>query len=572
MTPTTPSVSGIKVEFDVEMKTRDGVVLRADIYRPITDEPVPAILLRTPYDKALRAAAQAYLPPSIAARHGLAYVVQDTRGRYQSEGDWEVISPEVEFGDGYDTVEWVGTLPWCSGKVGMIGVSYDSFNQFAAAITAPPHLAAIAPNASGFAGGGYFPVAFALGWSAFMAKDWLESRADLTPAEYDKYAAIINACMAHPERESWHLPLTDLPLAKIPVTGDPVGTFLRRANEGIQTGAMPFELSQVPALLTNAYYDGGAWGSVQQFRRLRDKGAAETTRRDTKLMLGPWTHGILKGYLGEANFGLHADQLTNPVVEHHLQFFAKHLQGRDVAELPVVRYFVLGANEWRDADEWPPPGTIPTVLHLRSNGVLSSDPAPTGEAADEYDYDPAKPVRALGGRQISLSGLPMGPIDQRRLEERDDVMVYSTEALAEDLEIAGNVDVTLYVSSDAPDTDFFVRLCDVDAEGVSLNIADSFVRMKWRNETTEPLAPLVPGEVYELSVPLGPVGCRFYRGHRVRLYVTSSFFPEYDRNMNTGNAVGADAEGVIAHQKLHHASEYPAVLVLPVSSAAQSGG
>ena len=561
-----PEVRGIEVEFDKEMKTRDGVVLRADVYRPITDAPVPAILLRTPYDKGLRAAAQPYLPPSIAARYGFGYVVQDTRGRYRSEGDWEVISPEVEFDDGYDTVEWVASLPWCSGKVGMIGVSYDSFNQFAAAIAAPPHLAAIAPNASGYGGVGFFPVGFAVGWSALMARDWLESRAVLTDEETERYGAVIRACMAHPARESYHLPLSDLPLAKIPVTGDPVGTLMRRADEGARTGALPFELTAVPALLTNAYYDGGAWGAIQQFRRLRDKGATEATRRETRLMLGPWTHGILKGYLGEANFGLLADQLSNVVVDYHLAFFARHLQGRDDAPvLPVVRYFVLGANEWKDADEWPPLGTQPTALHLHAGGGLRAERPPAGEKPDEYQYNPADPVPALGGRQISMSGMPMGPIDQRRIEARPDVLVFSTPPLEDEYEIAGDVDVKLFVSTSAPDTDFFARLCDVDETGVSLNIADGIVRMKWRNDTDAALPPLSPGEVNEVDIPLGPVANRFGRGHRIRLYVSSSFFPEHDRNMNTGHPIGADAEGPIAHQRIYHDADHPSSVTIPRS-------
>jgi len=555
------------------MKTRDGVVLRADVYRPVTDGPVPAILLRTPYDNVLRAAAQPYLPPSIAARHGFGYIVQDTRGRYRSQGDWEVISPEVEFSDGYDTVEWVASLPWCSGKVGMIGVSYDSFNQFAAAVTAPPHLAAIAPNASGYGGAGFFPVGFALGWSALMARDWLESRADLTDEEAERYAVVIDACMAHPAREAYHLPLSDLPLAKIPVTGDPVGTLLRRANGGTRTGAMPFELTPVPALLTNAYYDGGAWGSVQQFRLLRDKGATEATRRETRLMLGPWTHGILKGYLGEANFGLLADQLSNVVVDYHLAFFARHLQDRDDAPvLPVVRYFVLGANEWRDADEWPPPGTQPTVLHLHAGGWLRQEVPSSDDEPDEYHYDPQDPVPALGGRQISMSGMPMGPIDQRRIEGRHDVLVFSTSPLEDDFEIAGDVGVRLFVSTSTPDTDFFARLCDVDADGVSLNIADGIVRMKWRNDTDVALPPLSPAEVYEVDIPLGPVANQFWRGHRIRLYVTSSFFPEYDRNMNTGNPIGADVAGVVAIQRIYHDADRPSSVTIPRSPSVSCAG
>jgi putative CocE/NonD family hydrolase len=562
----------LRVDVDVEMKTRDGIVLRADVYRPDITSPVPAIVCRTPYDKSRRPHLD-YLPPRLAAAAGFAFVFQDIRGRYASDGEWFAVASEHEMADGFDTIDWVAAEPWCNGNVGMVGASYESFNQFMAMIAAPPALKAIAPQSSGYTPRGIVMLDALVSWGAKTAQDWL-SRHPVGGEEQRRYEQLLDQALRDPSTVARHLPLRELPLAAMPIPNNPFRVFLEAAELG-QLGFVPAGAFTIPSLWTSGYYDMSL-GAVKQFKAIRAGGGSDLARRESKLIIGPWHHEHVEANIGEVFFGLHTMPAEAGVHAAHLQFFSRHLRGDDVDPLPTAKYFIMGINEWRLADDWPPPGTEFRPLYLHSaghansaagNGTLAWD-SPSAEPSDRYDYDPANPVPAYGGAFYwGDGGQPFGPLDQSRIERREDVVVYSSEPQQSPLTIAGDVDLELFVSSSAPDTDFVAKLCDVAPDATSLNLADGICRARWRSGGEVPDPALTTGETYRVVIELGPVGHCFRPRHRVRLQVTSSCFPWYDRNMNTGGRLGADAVGSVATQSLHHDSERPSRILLPVRPA-----
>lgn len=562
--PTKDAVThDVRVDHDVEMTTRDGVVLRADVYRPNIRSKVPAIILRTPYDKGSRGYSNPYLPAMQAARAGFAYVVQDIRGRFASDGEWAPFSPEIERPDGYDCVEWTASEKWCNGNVGMIGVSNESFHQFCAAVERPPSLKAIAPNASGYLQQpGVITISgFTIAWTAGMAAvEMMRALQEGRPVSGEHFPTILEA-LNDPVKSSQHLPLRDHPLAKIPMADNP---FLWSLREDLQLGYVPWEDVGVPALFTNGWYDACVPSGIDQFGTIRAKGYTEAARTGTKMIIGPWDHGTMTSGLQQGFFGVLASGQGAGVVKAHLEFFSRHLRGDAVAELPTIKYFVMGANVWKQADEWPPPGVEQRPLFLRSGGGLEWEAPAARESLDRFDYDPMQPVPSFGVRAMAIGGEPVGPVDQYRIEARPDVLVYSTEVLDRPVEVAGDVELVLYASSSVRDTDFFTKLCDVSPEGISLNLVDGLVRARWRGGIGAPEF-LEADEVYEFRIALGPIAHEFGPGHRIRVQVTSSSFPYWDRNMNTGNAVGVDASGPVAHQTVHHSNVYPSRLLVHVA-------
>lgn len=559
----------VVIEHDLEMKTRDGVTLRADVFRPDIPGPVPAILCRTPYDKSLRSYINAYLPAVVAAEAGFAYVCQDLRGRFASEGEWIPFSAEVEQPDGYDTVEWVASQPWCDGKVGMIGCSYESFNVLAAAVTHPPSLRAIVPQGSAFRRRGPMGLsAFTIAWTAQMVAGWIAQRAENGLPIDPLHSAAVMAAMQDPVTAALHLPLLDHPLAQVPLPGEPFQWSLR---DDLALGYVPWEDVEVPALFVAGWFDACVATGVQQFRAIRDHSSNRAAREATQLIVGPWTHCQSLAYAGELYFGAFGSGLGGLIAQQHLDFYARHLRGEDPYQVSsIVRYFVTGTNSWKEASEWPPPATTARRLHLHSggranasagNGVLSWEPAVLAELPDSYSYDPLDPVPSHGNRQMPIGGTPVGPIEQARVENRADVLVYSSEPLRDPLELAGGVDLRLFVASSAPDTDFVAKLCDVSPDGISVNLCDGIERARWRNGATEP-SFLTPAEVYEFMIDLGPIAHVFRPGHRVRLQVTSSMFPGWDRNMNTRNPVGVDIHGEVARNTVFHDADRPSCLTV----------
>jgi putative CocE/NonD family hydrolase len=552
------------VDFDVEMRTRDGVVLRSDIYRPDSDAPVPAIVLRTPYNKATHAGRFDGLHATIAAARGYAFVIQDVRGRWASEGEYKPITL-TEGPDGYDCIEWVASQPWCDGNIGMIGGSYESLVQFMAAEQQPPALKAICPEFSGDSRRGALLLdSINIAWAAAQAIDWLTKKAAEGGSTEADMQVVMDAVM-DPQAAAQHLPLEDLPLLKV------ADLFTFQEMLGILRGVagIAYDRIAVPVLMIGGWYDIDPVGCRDIVAGVRASAATERARQETAVIWGPWDHTTTRECVGEQSFGPQALGEFADLAGQILTFFDRHLKGDDTKVVPANTYFLTGVNRWRTAAEWPPAGATATTLYLDSDGgansadgdgVLGPDAPPeTGE--DTFTYDPHDPVPSFGGRYFRIGGSLPGPFDQQRVESRPDVLVYTSAPLDDALTVTGNARAVVHFVTSAPDTDVVVKLCDVAPSGLSHNVSDNFIRLRWREGTDEPLF-VEPGTELELAVELSPIAHVFRPGHRLRLQVTSSAFPAYDRNMNTGNPEGSDAKGVLAHQVVRHGGASPSRLEL----------
>jgi len=539
---------------------RDGVVLRADVYRPDTAAPVPALLSRTCYDRSFSLTPSAGLDPERATDAGFAFVCQDVRGRHGSEGEFAPF--RTEGADGYDTVEWVAAQPWCSGAIGMVGRSYPAATQWLAAADQPAHLLAIAPVVIGsnfFRGWVYQGGAFQLGFNLF----WL---------------SLITGGRTRPslQEQFKHLPLTTAPLAEQSPAGRFYREWLDHPTEDEYWAALSpssrYGLIGVPAYNVAGWYDVFLGGTLENFVRTRADAATERARAGTRLLVGPWAHGSAWGPYPDHLFDLFGDDQRIDLDADLLSFFGRHL--RDHGEepdddRPPVRMFVMGENRWRDEDQWPLARAREQRWYLhRGDGETLSPRPPDDEPPDSYRYDPANPAPTLGG-PTSLPARLMrsnsGPLDQRPLESRADVLVYSSAPLERALEVTGPLSFVLWAATSAVDTDFVAKLCDVAPDGFSRILAEGVLRARYRQGFDEPRA-IAADAVYRYEIDLVATSNVFLPGHRIRLLVTSSSFPRFDRNANTGRPVGIDrAEQLtVATQTIFHDRERASHLVLPV--------
>jgi putative CocE/NonD family hydrolase len=552
------------VEQNVPVPMRDGVVLRADVYRPATDWPVPVIVSRTPYDKSRPLIVTAALDPERAVADGFSVVCQDTRGRYESEGEFYTFAHDRE--DGYDTVEWAAAQPWSTGAVGMAGRSYAATTQWLAAIAQPPHLRAIFPVVIGsnyYDGwiyqGGAFQLGFNLYWALLMVAPRLAKQPS---AQYE------------------HLPLTTLPLLREMGTSPYYFDWLAHSTYDEYWKALAINRHygqiQVPAYNVGGWYDVFLQGTLENFARLRREAGSAAARQGQRLLVGPWAHGSTYGPYPDHHFPEFATDDAIDLADLQLRFFAHHLKGEanGLAEEPPVRLFVMGENCWRDEQDWPLARTRfePWYFHsagsAASTGGTLSPSAPGEEPPDRYVYDPNDPAPTVGG-PTSLPGLLLGtnsgPRDQRRLEERPDVLVYTSSPLDQPLEVTGPLTVVLYAASSAPDTDFVAKLTDVAPDGVSWILAEGILRARFRESYERPQL-VEPGCVYEYAINLVATSNLFRTGHRIRVVVTSSSFPRFDRNPNTGHPLGVDGPADLrpAQQTVFHDSGRASHIVLPV--------
>ncbi|WP_328436364.1 CocE/NonD family hydrolase [Streptomyces sp. NBC_00444] len=543
---TTPQVETI--ERDVPAPMRDGVVLRADVWHPPADGLTPALLYRGPYDKR-RMPMLDVLPASLAVAAGYTVVLQDSRGRFASDGDWQPVMWRQEALDTHDTVEWIATRPWCDGNVGMVGPSYLGIVQWVGAALRPPHLRAIAPamcavgDYDARATGGALRLDQLVSWAAvLMAPEWLRRRlADGDPPPRKTIEAIAD-CARNPRRAMEQLPLTDiLDLEDFP-------PLLRDVLAGqTEIPDVHAEDIDIPTLSLSGWYDIYATATLGLHQDLTSRAGHH------HLIMGSWAHlSSLLPIQGEMNFGLASSARFGGLAEQHLAFFDRYLRGAQ-RELPRVRYFLMGAGEWRTSARWPPPRAVTRRWYLRQGGILGNAPE-REEPAAHYRYDPADPVPSHGGRVLNLGDLVPGPLAQNHLEHRPDVLSYTSEPLPETLDLAGPVRLVLSVESSAPDTDFTGKLLDVLPDGRALLVADGITRARHRHgPDTE--RPLTPGTVSTLRLDLGHTAWRLPAGHRLRIHVSSSNFPQYDRNLNTGGPIGQESVPVVAEQTVHHDPE-----------------
>jgi hypothetical protein len=564
------------VERDAAVPMRDGVVLRADVYRPEGDERVPGVLGRTPYDRTFGPTPPSILDPERTVAAGIALVCMDVRGQHGSDGEFYPFRSERA--DGYDSVEWVAEQRWCSGAVAMAGRSYAAATQWLAAAGGPPHLRAIAPVVVGsnyFDGWVYQGGAFQLGFNLF----WLQVMAG-------------RGKRARLAEQYEHLPLKTAPL----VTDSPSGRFYREWLEHAVLDDYWRTLSidssygdvRVPALNVGGWYDIFLGGTLENFSRMRREGATELARSHTRLLVGPWAHGSTYGAYPDHSFDAFSPHDRVDLTAAQLAFFGEHLFERkpdpDLAPAPV-RIFVMGANRWREEDDWPLARAVSQRWFLHSDGdaagggggrgggggggggTLSPQP-PAEEPPDRFRFDPRDPAPTIGG-PTSLPGKFLrtnaGPLDQRPLEGRPDVLVYTSEPLSEDLEVTGPLSVTLHAATSARDTDFVAKLCDVRPDGFSLILAEGILRARFR-DGLERECKVEPGRVYEYAIDLKATSNLFGAGHRIRLLVTSSSFPRFDRNAGTGGPLGEDREQdlVAAEQTVFHDAQRASWLALPV--------
>lgn len=564
-----------RIDENAPITMRDGTTLRADIYRPDDNARHPAILIRSPYNKALTRNSD-FLNIITAAFAGYAVVIQDIRGRFASEGHWRRDSMfTVEGPDGYDTIEWIASQRWCDGKVGMAGGSYLAGLQWAAAMESPPSLKAIAPW-MGIWGAGMEPrptggailLSVAATATPMMAVD-VADRLEKEGHDVAEMRRAIQWGLDNPDEVLNFLPLKDVPFARFDRVRELWDMRLQPPGPLELAKRQRFENVRVPCFYVCGWFDIIEWASFESFYRMRDRGGTPVAREGQYLLLGPWMHGQLLDFLGNVHFGRFAGGRFGLVSEQNIAFFDKYLRERDI-EIPRVKYFVMGANVWRTADDWPLPHTQWQRYYFHSqgkantaagDGTLSRD-EPGSEPPDIFVYNPFDPVPTVGGRLIGV-GLVPGPLEQHHVEKREDVLCYTTGELAKDLEVTGPLEVHLFAATSARDTDFTAKLVDVYPDGRAYNIAEGIIRASGRNLTGE--RELVnPGEVVEYVIGLGNTSQLFRQGHRIRIDISSSNFPAFDRNMNTGNPIGEDADGISATQRIFHRAGYASYIDFPV--------
>ncbi len=563
------SRSSARIWWNVPVRTRDGVALATDVYFPSGGSeggPYPAVLTRTPYDKQRDVLTQMarYL-----SEHGYVAVIQDVRGRHDSEGPWVPFRNEGP--DGYDAVEWVASQPWCTGRVGTFGGSYGGWYQWALAREKPPHLTTMVSTASCGAWGEELPfhngclMLVMLGWLSLtggrtmqdptLVRDWPEVFRHLPVRTMDERLG-----RDLPTWREW----LDHP------TLDEYWRALRLDGD--------FSGIAVPALHITGWFDDDQPGALFLYRGMA---GSSPRAQDQHLVIGPWDHGgtrVPRQVLGGVDFGRGA---LEDIPNLHRRWFDQWL--KDGAEgtttLPRARIFLTGVNEWREAPSWPPPGVEarPAYLHsggrantLAGDGRLAWRAPADDQPADEYVYDPSDPVPSVLDANFYSPDATETPLDMRFQHRRDDVLVYSSDPVAASTGITGHPVVHLFASSDGPDTDWFADLHDVAPTGASMLLAQGQMRARF-HESLERESLLEAGRVYEFTFRLSAVGHVVRPGHRIRLTVTSSHFPTWDRNPNTGHPIGQDAEVRVATNRVYHAPGSASFVELPVAPPALVG-
>jgi putative CocE/NonD family hydrolase len=569
----------VVIERDQAVPMRDGTVLRADVYRPAEAGSYPAVMERIPYGKDGSRAGM-IVDPVAAAAAGLVVVAQDTRGQGQSEG--RAFYPfRDDFDDGYDTAEWIAGLPFSNGRVGAYGVSYGGNSSWQVAVADPPSIGAIAPVQS--------PIDWTEGWKILtragvlkwgLTLNWTlaaiaESQVRRFSRTSEELAARLDRLAAY--QEDFDGLAGMLPLTKVGDLlrdlvghgegegGEPLEYFddvlRRRGPKEWEAGlgyARSHDRVRVPVFLTAGWYDVILGHDLDHFGRMRRTGATEAAREQTRLVIGPWSHGNFTNVVGDLDFGRRAMGASmdmglglSPTL---IEWFKSKLGGSSSsAEGPRVRLFVQGVNRWRDEDDWPVAGAVPTKWYLRAGGRLEPRPPGPEEGFDTFVFDPRDPCPTCGGDLVKPPRYPPGPIDQRRILERRDVLVYTSDVLDRAVTVIGPVSAAVHASTTGVGTDWVVKVCDVDPGGRTVNVCDGIVR-------TDPHRSDDP----EVStVDLWGTAMAYQPGHRIRVIVTSSDFPRYERNPNTGQNPWEAVVLEPALQRVLHDSLRPSHIVLP---------
>jgi len=540
---------------NVMVEMRDGTELATNIFLPKEGGPFPVILYRSPYGKGGIDSGNGKYWTS----KGYAVVSQDCRGRFDSEGVWDPFLHEKQ--DGFDTHEWIGQQNWCNGKIGTAGGSYVGFTQWISAPEGSDYVKTmipVVPFSETYSDihyiGGAYQLALTMGWGTAVSYE---------PAE-------------RPKEINWDKAFKQLPLVEWDKAIGKEVFYLRDwvkhntydeywKKRGI---AGEYENITVPILNIGGWYDIFSKATLDMINKVKEQSKVHSARRNQFVIMGPWTHGVNQTQVGELNFG---EQAKLELRRLETDWYDYWLKGKDtgVEDWPAVKIFVMGENQWRDEREWPLSRTRWTKAYLHSggnansvdgDGVLHFGP-PSYEEPDTFVFDPNNPVPTAGGN--NLFGAPAGPFDQQKVEKRDDVLVYTSAPLKEDTEITGSIKMVLYAASTAKDTDFTAKLVDVHPDGRAINLCDGIIRTRYRNSVTK-VELIEPGTIYKYDIDLWVTSNLFKKGHRIRLEVSSSNFPRFDRNPNSGKPFGTDTELLKATQTVYHDAKHPSHVVLPV--------
>ncbi|MFP4096643.1 MAG: CocE/NonD family hydrolase [Cyclobacteriaceae bacterium] len=592
------------VEQKVMMPMRDGVRLATDIYRPRTDKKVPVIFSRTPYnfnlwidgklnERQLQRAME-------AVKHGYAYVVQNERGRFFSEGEWDILGTPLT--DGYDAFSWMAEQAWSNGKIGTLGCSSTAEWQMAVAALDHPSHAAMVPQGFG-AGvgriGDYYEQGnwYRGGAQQMLFTSWLYSvqngsvrpsfPKEATQEELIRVSRFFDLAAEAPPVD-WteafkHLPVEDI----IENVDGPVGIYQdmikRKPNDpawyegGLYHDDMPFG---VPSFWFTSWYDVSISPNLALFNHVRENAEDPEIRDNQYLVIAPvlhcaYTRATENTVVGERSVGdarLNYDEL----IYGWFDYWLKGDESKDPSSMPRVRYYTMGSNEWQTAESWPPEAAEMTTFFLNSggnanslfgDGKLSKEKPGRTNQPDAFTYDPMNPVPSYGGNVCCTgNAIQGGSFDQQEMETRNDILVYTSEPLEEGVEVSGFIETTLYVSSDVKDTDFTVKLIDVYPDGRAYNLDETIQRVRYR-EGYDKEVMMEEGKVYEVALTPMSTSNYFKKGHRIRIEVSSSNFPRFTRNLNTGGNNFDETEAKVAHNKVHHSASYPSQVRLPIVKA-----
>lgn len=557
-----PTRYEVTIQTGVPIKMRDGVTLIADIYRPKATGKFPVLLTRTPYNR------RDPMTGTFLASHGYVAILQDTRGRFDSGGEFYPFKHESD--DGYDTIEWAAALEYSNGMVGMFGGSYVGATQMLAAISRPPHLKAIFPyvTASEYYDGwtyqnGAWMQAFSSTWTTGLAQDTLRRKA---------------SAMSNVHEWMKQLPVEDYKLIGQPTASDYAPYFRdwiehERDDEYWKRWKISDHYSKldIKALHSGGWHDIFLKGSIGNYVGMRKSAATAEARDNQRLLVGPWAHAATsaEGKIGDVVFGKQAVLDMNGTIVKWMDYALKGVKNEFATDSPV-KLFVMGENVWRDEKEFPLARTQYTKYFFHSakgansasgDGSLSTK-TPTNEKPDSFEYDPANPVPTIGGR-LCCGGTMPGPFNQQPNESRQDVLVFSTPALERDVEVTGYITVELYAASSAVDTDFTALIADVDQNGYARFLTDGIVRARYRN-STEKAELIESGKIYKYTIDLWATSNLFKAGHKIRVYLSSSNFPRFNRNLNTGEPTLRGTKMLKARQTIYHDAERPSAIMLPI--------
>ncbi len=572
-------------EPNVMVPMRDGVRLATDVVRPDAPGRFPVLINRGPYGK------DGYLDNPdhsiwFFPRNGYVLLSQDVRGRFASEGDYNPLFQEAQ--DGYDTVEWAARQPWSNGRVATTGQSYLGATQYtlAGGHPLPPHLQTLVPVSASsdfhqswvYHTGGAMEWGWTVPYAILKGRNTLEraGRADLL-AQLDDYV-IEPGNFGQPLSDRWyrHLPLRDW-IGRLQEAAPYFHEYFDQETDGPYW--WPINMIRqaanvtVPMFHITSWYDIFLEGALNSFQAIQKHGGNALARRNQKLLIGPWGHlrpftQPTTGGAGDIDFGPDAAIELHDYMLRWYDYWLQDIATGIMDDAPV-RLFVMGENRWRDEQEWPLARTHYNRWYLHSgggantrsgDGSLSTVPPEPDEPPDRFIYDPANPAPTLGGNTLIID---YGVFDQTPTENRPDVLVYTSEPLHADTELTGPITVTLYAATTAPDTDFTAKLVDVRPDGFAHNLQDGIVRARYRSSAGVP-SPIAPGRVYRYDIDLWATSHLVRAGHRVRVDISSSNFPRFDRNPNTGAALGADDRLETAQQTVHHSAQYPSHITLPV--------